>query len=689
MGPSLRVLSVLVLLSLRVSLPSAAAQPGEAAGLTPHDVARIRQVTAAVISPDGRRAAFILSVPRVPGNDEDGRPWTELHVIDLDTGTQRPFVTGKVEVASIVWTPDSQTILFVSRRPGDETRCLYGIDLAGGEARRLLALETDISAYSVGLAATGALEVAVLAEEPLPKEVQELKNKGFRQQIYEEDWQPKRLWVAELPGGKPERRDLPGSGVRVIYSPVPGSDVLAVTTVPRPLVDDVYMRQSVAILAGERQVPVENRGKLEGLFWSPDGRRLALISGADLHDPHAGKVALVDAATGALSHADLGDESSVSDVAWRDSERLLVLEAVGVWTRLRELDLRSSSLRTLLGGGGPILTSLSLSRDGRRAVALGHAPDHPSEVFFLEDPFTEARRLTWSNPWLKDRKLGRQEVVRFKARDGLELEGMLIHPLDREDGRLYPLILTVHGGPESHYSNGWLTSYSSPGQMAAARGLGVFYPNYRGSTGRGTAFAKLGQADAAGREFDDLIDGVDHVIRLGWVDPARVGVTGGSYGGYATAWCSTYYSDRFAAGVMFVGISNKISKVGTTDIPDEEYLVHALKRPWEDWEFFLRRSPVYYSDRHRTPLLILHGADDPRVNVGQSRELYRHLRLRNQAPVRLVLYPGEEHGNQKAAARLDYSLRMLQWFEHYLIGPGGDPPPATVEYQLEALKSEP
>jgi dipeptidyl aminopeptidase/acylaminoacyl peptidase len=683
------VLCVLVLLSLVVSLPSASAQPGEAAGLTPHDVARIRQVATAVISPDGRKAAFILSVPRVPGTDEDGRPWTELHVIDVDSGTQRPFITGKVEVASIAWTPDSQTILFVSRRPGDETRCLYGIDLAGGEARRLLALETDVSAYSVGTGSTGGFRVALLAEEPLPKEVQELRKKGFRQQIYEEDWQPKQLWVADLPGGKPERRDLPGSAVRVSHSPVAGSDTLALTTVPRALVDDVLMRQSVTILAGGRQVPVENRGKLEGLFWSPDGRRLALLSGADLHDPHAGKAVLVDAVSGPLSRPDLGDESSVSDLAWRDSERLLVLEAAGVSTRLRELDLRNSSLRTLLEGSGPILTSLSLSRDGRRAVALGHAPDHPSEVFLLEDPFTEARRLTWSNPWLKDRRLGRQEVVRFKARDGLDLEGMLIHPLDREDGHLYPLILTVHGGPESHYSNGWLTSYSNPGQMAAARGLGVFYPNYRGSTGRGTAFAKLGQADAAGREFDDLIDGVDHVIRLGWVNPAKIGVTGGSYGGYATAWCSTYYSHRFAAGVMFVGISNKISKVGTTDIPDEEYLVHALKRPWEDWDFFLRRSPVYYSDRHRTPLLILHGADDPRVDVGQSRELYRHLRLRNQAPVRLVLYPGEEHGNQKAAARLDYSLRMLQWFEHYLVGPGGDPPPGAVNYQLETLKPEP
>jgi dipeptidyl aminopeptidase/acylaminoacyl peptidase len=243
------------------------------------------------------------------------------------------------------------------------------------------------------------------------------------------------------------------------------------------------------------------------------------------------------------------------------------------------------------------------------------------------------------------------------------------------------LILAVHGGPESHVSHGWVTTYSLPGQIAASRGMAVFYPNYRGSTGRGVAFSKLGQGDAAGKEFDDLVDAVDHLVASGLVDKSKVGVTGGSYGGYATAWCSTRFSDRFAAGVMFVGISDKLSKVGTTDIPNEEYYVHALKRPWEDWQFLLERSPIYHAGNSRTPLLILHGKDDPRVNPGQSRELYRHLKLRGQAPVRLVLYPGEGHGNKKAAARLDYNLRLLSWMEHYLKGKGGAMPPSEIDYQ--------
>jgi dipeptidyl aminopeptidase/acylaminoacyl peptidase len=207
--------------------------------------------------------------------------------------------------------------------------------------------------------------------------------------------------------------------------------------------------------------------------------------------------------------------------------------------------------------------------------------------------------------------------------------------------------------------------------MGTARGYFVFYPNYRGSTGRGLAFAESSQGDLAGKEFDDIVDGVDYLIERGLVDGDRVGVNGGSYGGYATAWMSTYYSDRFAAGVMFVGISNNISKWGTSDIPEELYLVHSRKRIWDYWEDNLKRSPIYYVDRSQTPLLIAHGKEDTRVHPAQSMELHRHLVVRKpDLPVRLVFYPGEGHGNARATSRLDYNIRTLRWFDTFLKGDG-------------------
>jgi dipeptidyl aminopeptidase/acylaminoacyl peptidase len=313
---------------------------------------------------------------------------------------------------------------------------------------------------------------------------------------------------------------------------------------------------------------------------------------------------------------------------------------------------------------------------------IGHSANHPPEVFFINEIGKTPRRLTNSNPWLKDMKFAKQEVIKYKAKDGLELEGILIRPLNEEKGKRYPLVLTAHGGPESHYSNGWLTMYHSLGQVAAARGMAVFYPNYRGSTGYGVEFSMKGQKEAGGKEFDDLIDGVDHLVKMGLVAEKKVGITGGSYGGYATAWGSTYYSHRFAAGVMFVGISDWISCSGTTDIPQEMFLVHHRKWLWDDWDYFKKASPIAHLDKHKTPLLIMHGKADPRVNPGQSLEFYRHLKVRNQAPVRLVLYPGEGHGNRRAASKLDYNLRLLQWMEHYLKGPGGAMPAMELDYGL-------
>jgi dipeptidyl aminopeptidase/acylaminoacyl peptidase len=195
----------------------------------------------------------------------------------------------------------------------------------------------------------------------------------------------------------------------------------------------------------------------------------------------------------------------------------------------------------------------------------------------------------------------------------------------------------------------------------------VFLPNYRGSTAYGTAFSKEHQGDYAGKEFDDLVDGKRALVAQGITDPLRTGITGGSYGGFASAWGATRYSQEYAASVMFVGISNNLSKFGTTDIPNEMYLVHELKWPWEEWDRLLQRSPIYYAGQAETPLLIMHGAEDTRVSPTQSYELYRNIKVRKpDTPVRLVLFPGEGHGNQKAAARYDYNLRMLDWFDTYL-----------------------
>ena len=652
--------------------------------LTEHRVADIRFVGQIVASPDAGQVAYTVIVPRQPFVDTDGPAWSHLYLFDAATGESRRFVGGEVNVSGLRFSPDGGSVLYLSRREGDSNRVLYSIPVGGGESTRLLEHSTSISSYS--LSPTGD-RIAFLATDAEPEVRKTLRADGFKAVAYEEDVPFSRVWIAQRLSGEGVfggawRLELEGNASSLSWSPA--GDRIAVALAPTPLIDDSYMHRRLHVVdpaSGTIVTRIDNPGKLGATAWSPDGAHLAFISAETINDPKEGRLMVADSETGEFRDVVPGFEGHFTQAEWTDDRTIRYLADVWSETEIGEVRIDGSNRSVIVAPGYAVFTSFGVSDAGDVMVLAGERYTHPAELFVQVGGKGAPERVTDSNPWLTDMRLAPQEVIRWSARDGLELEGILIRPSGEVDGRSYPLIVHVHGGPEAHNRNGWLTSYSRPGQIAAARGIAVLYPNYRASTGRGVEFSMLDHADMGGREFDDVVDGVDHLIAAGLVDSARVGVTGGSYGGYATAWLSTYYSDRFAAGVMAVGISNQISKVGTSDIPDEMFLVHNRLRPWDDWELFLERSPVYWADRSTTPLLILHGTEDQRVNPGQSMEMYRHLKLRGQAPVRLIFYPGEGHGNRNAAARLDYSLRSLRWLQHYLLGPAGEMPDRDLDYE--------
>jgi dipeptidyl aminopeptidase/acylaminoacyl peptidase len=254
-----------------------------------------------------------------------------------------------------------------------------------------------------------------------------------------------------------------------------------------------------------------------------------------------------------------------------------------------------------------------------------------------------------------------------RTRDGLTIEGMCIKPVGYEAGRRYPLVIVAHGGPEAHFSDGWLTSYSNWGQLLAARGYVSWYPNYRSSTGYGTAFCKHDHGDPMGKEFEDHLDAIEHFVAAGLVDRARVGIGGGSYGGYTAAWAATRHSEHFAAAVSFVPFVDIRTKWLTSDIPHEFYYVHYQERwPWQQPGLLADRSPLTWAEHCRTPLLLLGGTHDTRVHPSQPFMLYRAVKFATATPVRYVQYPGEGHGNRTNVYQFDYALRSLQWFDHYL-----------------------
>ena len=632
--------------------------------ITLKQIVETRHVGDTKVSPDGKHIAYIQVVPRETYIDDDGKPYTELHVTDVN-GNSRRFITGKQRVGSIAWGANSQFIYFVAQRNKDTHVGIYRIAIDGGEAEKIVTSASDISAFTINKEQS---KLVYLAKPKKEKSKDKLKEKGFKAKVYEESLKTTSAYMVDLTNNSVEHLKLNVDEHILSIQYHPKSDKLLMRVTPTALIDDQYVASQYRIYKqnGDLVKAIKTQGKLGMASWSNNGQYVALIGSENINDPAAGRLMVAESRTGKIVKSIDNYAGHVKGLQWISDYQLAFLGHVGTQSEVSVLNLDSGAVAKRIQNTDELINYIHADTFGNVMVGISSSDSHPKEVIHLSE--NKVNRLTDVNPWLKNIKMPKQETVNFKARDGLDLQGVLIYPTEYKKRKRYPLIMMVHGGPESHVSDGWLDRYSYPIKYAAANGFAVFLPNYRGSTGRGVAFSKLGQADHAGGEFNDLVDAITHLSKMRIIDKKRVGITGGSYGGYASAWAATALSEHFAASVMSVGISNQLSKFGTTDIPKEMYNVHSRNYPWDKWQWMLERSPIYHTDKAKTPILIMHGDSDTRVHPSQSMELYRYIKTRTETPVRLVFYPGEGHGNKKSAAQLDYSMRLMRWMEFYLKG---------------------
>ena len=406
-------------------------------------VEALKAVTAAEISPDGAFVAYVLSVPRIAGRDEDGVAWSELHVLDRvptsgnTTARDRTFVGGKVNVSAVEWLPSGDEIAFLAKRDGDKQTSLYTISLSGGEARKRVELETAISAYSLS---PDGKRAALVATPPDSADKKKWTEKGFKQSVFEEDTKRSRLWLAELSegGAKPRMLDGDGSVHGVAWSPV--DDRIAISVSLTPQVDDEYMQQRIRVVSaadGSVLARVENPGKMGAFSWSPDGSMLAMSTAADIHDPFAGRLAIVPATGGVpLQVLEPDYDGDVTAFAWQSPQALLYTASHGTASSFEKvaIDLgHGAGWRVLVSqGNGHVFGTFSLSRDGQHGGFVVQRPEHPPELYTMSHGDAMAERRTDSNPWTREYRFARQEVVVHKARDGVELQGILVRPLDEE-----------------------------------------------------------------------------------------------------------------------------------------------------------------------------------------------------------------------------------------------------------------
>jgi dipeptidyl aminopeptidase/acylaminoacyl peptidase len=293
------------------------------------------------------------------------------------------------------------------------------------------------------------------------------------------------------------------------------------------------------------------------------------------------------------------------------------------------------------------------------AFTLG-TPTSPGEVW-LQAVWADARRLTRHNDsFVHSTVLIEPEEITYKSFDGARIQGWLIKPVDWRSDRKYPLILSIHGGP--HGMSGW--SLNPAFQVYAARGYAVLYLNPRGSSGYGQKFSDGTLNEWGGGDYKDLMAGVDEVLRKNsWIDQDRMGVTGGSYGGFMTNWIVTQ-TTRFKAAVAAASVSNLVSFYSTSLYQD---LVHAEFGgfPWDNYELLWQWSPMRYVRQAQTPTLFIHGEQDNDVHITQAEEMYMALKRRGVESV-LVRYPREGHGFREPRHRVDALQRTVAWFDRYL-----------------------
>lgn len=654
MTPYFRVVYVLTLLllsngfSAQAQLPTPTATPSPSPTatpnqLTPAQLLSLRTISDLRFSPDGQYVAFVVTEP-VKGTTRARHIW----LLDIKTKEVRQFTNSSKTEDTPRWSPDGKRLAFISNR--DEVRQIYVIQMSGGEAKRLLETKHEIDNFSWS---PDGKQIAFFAPEPkTPAEEQKEKDKDDARVVDRED-HLRRLWLLDPDSARV--RQVTSGRWRINEAEwLPSGTTMIASATAHPESDQETNRiYSINLADGKLTEIAAPRGPFGRLRVSPDGKSVvylaAPVDGPSTHDLFL--LTLADGQSRNLTSASL--DRPILNYSWTSNDNLAATMQDGFSTRLVWITVSGKANLSVKLPVNPRGFDMSNSM----VAFVGSSAPEPEELW-LWDADKSAQRVSDFNKNLRQLAILPPETFRYKSFDGVEIEGALIKPKGYVAGTRVPLITLVHGGPTS----AWQDSIESWGQLLAARGFAIFYPNVRGSTGYGHKFVEMNRADWGGGDFKDVMAGVDYLIARGIADPQRLGIGGWSYGGYMSEWAITQ-TTRFKAAVSGAGLSNLASEFGTE--AGSSYDQWFFGVPYENLDVFIKSSPIKYLKNAKTPTLILQGEADRTDPIGQSQELYRGLKYYG-VEAELVLYPREGHGLTEERHLIDRLNRIVAWYEKHL-----------------------